>query len=135
MRGYSSAGRAPALQAGSQEFESPYLHSKASDKCLGLFSCILPFVIQRLKLMVSGAKSPETRYLIFYKSASFGSVRCYEMKPAKYPAKKTLVIKYATMVDTATLMSPGIMKEWLRRYLPITVVPERSKFTVAISEG
>ena len=24
--GYSSAGRAPALQAGGQEFESPYLH-------------------------------------------------------------------------------------------------------------
>ena len=26
-RGYSSVGRAPALQAGCQEFESPYLHS------------------------------------------------------------------------------------------------------------
>ena len=25
-RGYSSVGRAPALQAGRQEFESPYLH-------------------------------------------------------------------------------------------------------------
>ena len=24
--GYSSVGRAPALQAGGQEFESPYLH-------------------------------------------------------------------------------------------------------------
>ena len=24
--GYSSAGRAPALQAGGQEFDSPYLH-------------------------------------------------------------------------------------------------------------
>ena len=26
MRGYSSVGRAPALQAGGQEFESLYLH-------------------------------------------------------------------------------------------------------------
>jgi hypothetical protein len=42
---------------------------------------------------------------------------------------------YATMVDTMTQMSPGIMNEWFNRYLPITVVPERSKFTVAISEG
>ena len=25
-RGYSSVGRAPALHAGGQEFESPYLH-------------------------------------------------------------------------------------------------------------
>ena len=28
IRGYSSVGRAPALQAGGQEFESPYLHKK-----------------------------------------------------------------------------------------------------------
>ena len=40
-----------------------------------------------------------------------------------------------TMVLTMTLTSPGIINEWLSRYLPITVVPERSKFTVAISEG
>ena len=26
IRGYSSAGRAPALQAGGQEFDSPHLH-------------------------------------------------------------------------------------------------------------
>ena len=35
----------------------------------------------------------------------------------------------ATIVDT----SPGIMNEWLRMYLPIFVVPLRSKFTAAIS--
>ena len=46
-----------------------------------------------------------------------------------------MVIRYATMVDTITQIIPGIMKLWFRRYLPITVVPERSKFTVAISEG
>ena len=28
--GYSSVGRAPALQAGGQEFESPYLHHAGS---------------------------------------------------------------------------------------------------------
>ena len=28
--GYSSVGRAPALQAGGQEFESPYLHHCSS---------------------------------------------------------------------------------------------------------
>ena len=27
-RGYSSVGRAPALQAGGQEFDSPYLHHR-----------------------------------------------------------------------------------------------------------
>ena len=30
MWGYSSVGRAPALQAGGQEFESPYLHQCCS---------------------------------------------------------------------------------------------------------
>lgn len=39
------------------------------------------------------------------------------------------------MVETVTQMSPGIMNEWLSRYLPMTVVPERSKLTVAISDG
>ena len=39
------------------------------------------------------------------------------------------------MVDTVTQISPGIMKLWLSRYLPILVVPERSKLTVAMSEG
>ena len=29
FRGYSSAGRAPALQAGGQEFDSPYLHGSS----------------------------------------------------------------------------------------------------------
>ena len=43
--GYSSVGRAPALQAGGQEFESPYLHliiQKAlnyqMEKTLGIYS-------------------------------------------------------------------------------------------------
>lgn len=39
------------------------------------------------------------------------------------------------IVDTITDISPGIINEWFKRYLPITVVPERSKFTVAISDG
>ena len=39
------------------------------------------------------------------------------------------------MVEVDTQMSPGIMNEWFSRYLPITVVPDLSKFTVAISEG
>jgi hypothetical protein len=43
--------------------------------------------------------------------------------------------RYATIVDVKTLMRPGIMNEWFSRYLPIIVVPERSKFTVAISLG
>ena len=30
--GYSSVGRAPALHAGSQEFESPYLHQTTNVK-------------------------------------------------------------------------------------------------------
>ena len=30
-RGYSSAGRAPALQAGGQEFDSPHLHHHFSE--------------------------------------------------------------------------------------------------------
>lgn len=39
------------------------------------------------------------------------------------------------MVDTITLVRPGSIKLWFSRYLPMTVVPERSKFTVAMSEG
>ena len=31
MRGCSSAGRAPALQAGGQEFDPPHLHHRASE--------------------------------------------------------------------------------------------------------
>ena len=31
--GYSSAGRAPALQAGGQEFEPPYLHQNIKERC------------------------------------------------------------------------------------------------------
>ena len=39
------------------------------------------------------------------------------------------------MVDVVTQISPGIINEWFSRYLPMTVVPERSKLTVAISDG
>src|SRR5206468_1708418 len=39
-------------------------------------------------------------------------------------------------VITATVVAtmPGIMNEWLRTYLPIRVVPDRSKLIAAISE-
>ena len=37
-----------------------------------------------------------------------------------------------TATDVAT--RPGIMNEWLSTYLPILVVPERSKLIAAISE-
>ena len=46
-----------------------------------------------------------------------------------------LVMAKATRVETTTETRPGIIKLWLRRYLPITVVPDRSKLTVAISDG
>jgi hypothetical protein len=36
--------------------------------------------------------------------------------------------------DTAVATIPGIMNEWLSTYLPIFVVPERSKLIAAISE-
>lgn len=45
------------------------------------------------------------------------------------------VRKKQTMVETITLTMPGIMKLWFSRYLPMTVVPLRSKFTVAMSDG
>ena len=36
--GFSSAGRAPALHAGGQEFESPNLHhKKQNNKCCSVF--------------------------------------------------------------------------------------------------
>ena len=38
-------------------------------------------------------------------------------------------------VAATTCTRPGIMKEWLSKYLPMTVVPERSKLTVAMSDG
>ena len=39
------------------------------------------------------------------------------------------------MVETITQIIPGSMNEWLSKYFPMTVVPDRSKLTVAISEG
>ena len=42
---------------------------------------------------------------------------------------------YATNVEVMTQTSPGIINEWFSRYFPMTVVPERSKFTVAMSDG
>ncbi len=49
--------------------------------------------------------------------------------------KKMSERRYAMMVETNTHTRPGIMKEWLSRYFPMTVVPDRSKLTVAISDG
>ena len=43
MWGCSSAGRAPALQAGGQEFDSPHLHHKKADT----FWCLFFYVISR----------------------------------------------------------------------------------------
>ena len=37
MWGYSSVGRAPALHAGGQEFESLYLHQKATNYFVAFF--------------------------------------------------------------------------------------------------
>lgn len=47
----------------------------------------------------------------------------------------TLAMVYATMVETLTPIRPGIMKLWLSRYLPMRVVPVRSKFMAARSLG
>ena len=41
LRGRSSDGRAPALQAGGQGFESPRLHTSAKADILHLENCIL----------------------------------------------------------------------------------------------
>ena len=38
------------------------------------------------------------------------------------------------MTATAVATTPGIMNEWLSTYLPIFVVPDRSKLIAAISE-
>ena len=38
------------------------------------------------------------------------------------------------MTATAVATTPGITNEWLSTYLPIFVVPERSKLIAAISE-
>ena len=39
-----------------------------------------------------------------------------------------------TSTATAVATSPGIMNEWFSTYLPILVVPDRSKLIAAISE-
>ncbi len=44
-------------------------------------------------------------------------------------------MKYPTTVALTTWIMPGAMNEWLSSYLPMTVVPDRSKFTVAMSDG
>jgi hypothetical protein len=38
------------------------------------------------------------------------------------------------MTATAIVTSPGIMKEWFSTYLPVLVVPDRSKLIDAMSE-
>ena len=64
MRGISSAGRAPALHAGGQEFESPNLHhlkqmelfkSEPSGSFLMLF-CIMDFDIKYRKFDIFSRK-------------------------------------------------------------------------------
>ena len=55
MRGISSAGRAPALHAGGQEFESPILHQykvlkQLSFRLFYFYSCPFDVVIRHLKL-------------------------------------------------------------------------------------
>jgi hypothetical protein len=40
MWGYSSVGRAPALQAGGHEFESHYLHHSGQEAAMYLENCI-----------------------------------------------------------------------------------------------
>lgn len=55
MWGISSAGRAPALHAGGQEFESPILHHKKESSLRTLFfiakdphsACILSCILSR----------------------------------------------------------------------------------------
>ena len=53
----------------------------------------------------------------------------------KKPQQSRRARSMDTRVAMPTLTRPGIMKLWLSRYLPMTVVPLRSKFTVAMSEG
>ena len=63
-RGYSSVGRAPALQAGGQEFESPYLHSNMVLRYLGaifLLICCTSVAPNRQTIPLSHTKS-EDRY-------------------------------------------------------------------------
>ena len=43
--------------------------------------------------------------------------------------------KYPIMQDMLTEIKPGSMKLWFKRYLPILVVPDRSKFIEATSLG
>jgi len=49
---------------------------------------------------------------------------------------QNMILARNSPVTTATAVAtiPGIMNEWLRTYLPILVVPERSKLIAAISE-
>ena len=46
--GISSAGRAPALHAGGQEFESPILHHKRE------YQSILSFILLLFKIIIKG---------------------------------------------------------------------------------
>ena len=39
------------------------------------------------------------------------------------------------MVAIITCIIPGTINEWFSKYLPMTVVPDLSKFTVAMSDG
>ena len=71
FRGYSSAGRAPALQAGSQEFESPYLHFKSHRSAVALFVSIRRCFLGVLPLKYPAALCPLC--LRFAKTGTGGS--------------------------------------------------------------
>ena len=57
--------------------------------------------------------------------------------PRRRPAHAQNMIRARNspvVTATAVATTPGIMNEWLSTYLPIFVVPDRSKLIAAISE-
>ena len=48
---------------------------------------------------------------------------------------KSCISNKPTLSDTAVVMSPGIIKEWLSTHLPMRVDPVRSKLIAAMMVG
>lgn len=68
-----------------------------------------------------------TKYSIFYQLVNLSTRQLNQYK--------NVMIRYPTPMLTNVVMNPDSWKEWLSTYLPIRVVPVRSKLMAATSVG
>ena len=114
IRGYSSAGRAPALQAGSQEFESPYLHKNSCQQSLAAI-----FVGDYITLhpQGTGERIPPHCFAVPLRSLrSKGPVihrGAYPSNSLRRPSASFWEVPSGILKDGALLSKSGVVCKWL----------------------